>query len=682
MRPKASPSISFLYRNPLTLPNHNRTDLAILDGKSRSASLARVLSRVWGICPTDVPREALLRVVNLKGPIVIRLTNSISLRLSPRTTRLAVLGLSSFLAFGGTMLEVATAQSAPPPPGQGQDGGAGDGRQRDGGGRNNGNQDGGGRRGGGFGGGGGMGRMFGGGGFGGGPGGGGMRDLREQLDPDFIRRDVPVFVEQLKLDKMQTTVLETVMKDYETEFTTASTTVQTEITELGQKLFQTFFSQDMRDRMQQQMEQVRDELRQLREEKGGEIDDETRREFFRQRMEKFQQEAQAERKASGADTETKKVLTEMFEKVSAWMTQKEAMRARFVEGLKATLNDDQLTQWDAFDRFLRREKTLPKSRLSGEGTNLIFVLDELKLSDEEIAKLATQLDEYETSLDVALKARNEFLASSTPRLFKAVQEGDSKESTRIMERQFELRTAVRNVNDQYRQAIVNALGEGESARSFEKAALQNGYDRVYRASTAERAFAAALEMTDLDEAVRTAVVDLQSQFLSEMGMKNKEILAVLQKSEPDQQVAESTRFVTMMAAMVNGDMTAMGGPGGGPFGNRGPDAVRDAMDTRREIDDKYLERLKALLTEEQAAQLPQRQGRGGQGGGGGGMTRMLENLPENVRADVMKRFDKNSDGQLDEAERDEAFRAMRDEFGRGGPGGDGAGGRRNRNDGN
>jgi hypothetical protein len=608
--------------------------------------------------------------------------------------RLAALGLSSVLAFGSAWCETASArQSAPPPPagGQGGAGGNQEGGNRDGGGRG-GQRDGGGRRGGG------MGRMFGGfgGGPGGGPGGGGMRDLREQLDPDFVRRDVPIFVEQLKLDKVQTTVLETVMKDYETEFTTASSEVQTQITELGQQLFQSVISPQMRDRMQDQMQQVQDELRQLREEKGGELDEETRRQFFRDRMQKMQQEAMEERKTSGADAEMKKVLGQMFEKVNEWMTHKEAMRTRFVDGLKANLNDDQLTQWDAFDRFLRREKTLPKGRLSGESTNLFFVLDELKLPEEEFAKVQPQLDEYESSLDTALKSRNDYLASSAPKLFKSMQEGDSKEATRVMERQIELRTAVRNVNDQYRQSIVNALGETESAKKFEKAALENGYDRVYRASTAERAFAKALEFTDLDEGVRTSIVELQGQFLSEMGMKNREILAVVQKNEPTQQSADATRFVNMMASMINGDMGFMNGQGG-PFGDRGPDLVREALDTRREIDDKYIERLKALLTPEQFAELPRREQRGGQGGAGGGFTRMMENMPEEVRADLMKRFDKNSDGQLDETERGEAFRSMRDEFGRGGPGGGqgggpgggpgggqgGEGGRRgNRNDGN
>ncbi len=514
-----------------------------------------------------------------------------------------------------------------------------------------------------------MGRMFGGGGFGGGPGGGmggGMRDMREQLEPDFVRRDIPVFVRQLKLDDTQSTVLETLMKDYEEEFKTASTEVQTQFTELGQQLFSNVISPAMRDRMQEQMQRVQDDLRQLAEEKGGEIDEQTRRQFFRDRMQKMQQEAMAERKASGADAEMKKVLGTMFDKITAWMTHKDAMRTKFVDGLKASLNDDQLTQWDPFDRFLRREKTLPRGRLAGENTNLFFVLDELKLPGEDFAKIEPLLDDYEIRLDNALKSRNEFLASSTAKLFKAMQDGDSKDGTRIMERQFELRAAVRNVNDEFRNTMVSTLGDTESAKKLEKAALESGYDRIYRQTTTERAFAKALEFTDLEDGVRKSIVELQASYLSELGVKNRDILAILQKTEPDQQTADATRMVSMMAAAINGDMSFMSGPGG-PFGDRGPDKVREAMDSRQTLNDSYLERLRALLTPEQVAELPKREGRGG-----GGMARMLDNLPENVRADIMKRFDKNSDGQLDDNERNEAFRAMRDEFGGpGGPGGPG-----------
>jgi hypothetical protein len=567
-------------------------------------------------------------------------------------SRLAALGLASLLGLGDLAVAL---QSAPPtPPREGQEGGRGGDRGGD---RE------GGRRG--FGGGGGMGRMFGGGGGPGGGMGGGMRDLRESLEPDFARRDVPVFVKQLKLDDTQSMVLETLMKDYEDEFKVASTEVQESFTGLGQQLFANVMSPGMRDRMTEQFQRVQDDLRQLAEEKGGELDEETRRQFFRERMQQMQQEAMEERKASGADVEMKKLMGTMFDTLNQWLEKKEGMRTKFVDSMRASLNDDQLTQWDPFDRFLRREKTLPRGRLAGESINLFLLLDELQMPEDAFTKVEPQLDDYEMRLDAALRSRNDFLASSAPRLFKAMQEGDTKDAERIMARQIELRTAVRNINDEFRLTMVSALGESEWAGKLNEAALAAGYDRIYRATTTGRSFERALEFTDLTDEVRKSIVELQVAYLSEMGLRNRDILAILQRSEPERQTEEATRFVSMMAGVINGDMSFMGGRGGPFGGDRPEDPVREALDKRQEVSEGYLERLKNLLTPEQVAELPRREGRGG----GGGMARMLENMPEEARAELMKRYDKNGDGQLDEAEREEAFRGFREQFGGGGGGG-------------
>ncbi|MGA0174250.1 MAG: hypothetical protein ACO3NL_11505, partial [Phycisphaerales bacterium] len=50
--------------------------------------------------------------------------------------------------------------------------------------------------------------------------GGGMRDVRELMEPDFVRRDVPLFVSQLELDDTQSLVVETLMGDYENDYGT------------------------------------------------------------------------------------------------------------------------------------------------------------------------------------------------------------------------------------------------------------------------------------------------------------------------------------------------------------------------------------------------------------------------------------------------------------------------------
>ncbi len=65
-------------------------------------------------------------------------------------------------------------------------------------------------------------------------------------------------------------------------------------------------------------------------------------------------------------------------------------------------------------------------------------------------------------------------------------------------------------------------------------------------------------------------------------------------------------------------------------------------------------------------------------GGAGGVTRILESLPEAQRAEILAKVDTNKNGQIDDDERGEFFRAMRDAgvdvFGRGQGGGGGAGG--------
>lgn len=531
---------------------------------------------------------------------------------------------------------------------------------------------------------GGMGRQFGGGPGGGGPGAGGMQDIREQLEPDFIRRDVPIFVRQLQLDNVQAIVLETVMRDYEEEFGAASEEMQTALQDMGRQMFQSVMTPQMQDRFRGQMETVQQELRQLAEENGGQLDEEARRAFFRDRMQKMQEEIAAERRASGADVEMKRQMSAMFEKVNAWQSKKSAMRTNFVDSLKASLNDDQLVQWPAFERFLTREKTLPRSRLGGEGTNLFLVVDQLGLNDEEFGKIERLLDEYEIRLDNALKSRNDYLASSSARLFKALEQGDTTEATRIFERQTALRAAVRDVNEEYRVSMVAALGEAEAARRLDKAVLEEGFERIYRPTLAERAFEAALAFDGLDPSVSQSIVELQAAYLAELASRNSSLLATMKREEPGQQATESSRFVGFVTAAMNGDFSALGGMGGGPFGGQGrggnPDPIRAAFEQRNELSESYLTRLRALLTPEQVAELPRRD-RGGMAGGGG-MARMMEGMPEAQRAEMLRRFDRNGNGEIDGDERGEFFRTIRDEGalggggqgGRGGQGGAGRGG--------
>ncbi|MFM1803578.1 MAG: hypothetical protein RL136_457 [Planctomycetota bacterium] len=587
-------------------------------------------------------------------------------------TKFATVTLRTALVAAATLIaseSIVLAQAEPP---SGQRGGQNGGRGGQNGGR--GGQNGGGQNGGGFG------RMFGGQNGGGNMRGGmgGLRDLREALEADFMRRDVPIFVRQLSLTEDQSGVLETLFVDYEATFQPESEAIQASMMDIGRNMMQSVMSPERREQMQQMRERMQDEMRQL-EEANGPMDDDARRAFFRERMQKAVEEFAQQSQASGLDAELKGAIGELLEKLEQWQSRKAQLRTNFTEGLKVVLDDDQLALWPAFERFLNREKTLPRGRISGESLNLFFVVDEMRMPPEDFARIEPLFDDYETRLDNALKARNAYLEESMPRIMKAVQSQDSGDAERIFRRQADLRAAVRDVNDEFRKAMVNALGDTEWARALDKQVLETGWDRFFRPTNTDRMFEEAMKLEDLDPAVLQSVRDLYASYRTELSPMNNRLKDLARTEEPSQIVRDGERMVTMMSQGIAG-MARGFGPGGG--NDAGEDPMRKVFDERNDLGERYEERLKALLTPEQFEKLPRgrggRGGRGGAGGAGGNFdpNAFLDRMPEEQRKQFMEAVDKNKNGTIDEDERDGIRDYMRQQFGnmRGGQGGGAAGG--------
>ncbi|MFM8698565.1 MAG: hypothetical protein ACKOF7_07865, partial [Phycisphaerales bacterium] len=547
------------------------------------------------------------------------------------------------------------------PRGQGgQDGGGGGGRGRGG-------QDGGGGGGGRGGQGGGMGRgMFG--GMGMGRGMGIQNQFRESFEPDFVRRDIPFFKQQLTLEEPQMIVVEQLMRDYEDAFEPAREDMMGQMQSLGQQMMAPMMGPEMQERWRGTMQKAREQMEQMAAEKGGELTPEERQAFFRDQMEKMGEEVRTELKSSGAFDQMRASLGEMVTDFNKWQETKARMRKSFVDGMQASLSEGQMQKWPAFERFLAREKTLPRSTISGEGVNLFFVLDEAGLSKETFAKLQPIMDEYELQLDAALKARNDFLAGNEAKYLQSIQSGDQDAARRFATRAMDLREGVRKVNDTYREQICAQLEPADAAR-VRAAALAAGFERVYGPNRMQRAFEAALGLEGLDATVADAIRTLQTQYGNEISPLNDRIAQEIRKEEPTRQVDEMVRVVGFMTGDVPmGQMFRRGG------GNEGT-ASGKLLDERGEINDTYMTRLEQLLTPEQREQLP----RGGQGGGAmfGGGPITLSEMPEQAR-ERMKEFDKNNDGTIDEKEREAMIAAFRERgggmFGGGGGGGGQGGG--------
>ena len=497
----------------------------------------------------------------------------------------------------------------------------------------------------------------------GGMGMGGMREIRELLEPDFARRDVPLFAEQLQLDEGQRAIIESLIEDYADSFGEGSEMVQADLQDLGRAMMQSFMGGggmgDMRERMRDRAQSVRDEIEEIQEANGQEMSQEERRDLWRERMQEAGQDMMQESVESGAMDEARGVMGEMLDILEEWVADRQRLKGEFVGNVEIQLSDDQLVLWPAFERFLVREKSLPRARLSGEGVNLFAVLDDAGLSDAAFDSVDAMLDEYEIQLHQALVNRDAYLLSSAPRLYKAMRDGDVDAATKVLKQQVQYREAVRNVNDNFRQQFADVITDENEKYMLNMAFLEEAYERIYRPTFGQRSFDAAREIEGLDTDVLEAVFTLEAAFLGELLAKNTSLVSALRKSEGDDQVSQGTRMVSMMSGDFSGGMPW----GGGRRDRDEDDPYRDGMEDRERIDERYVEQLRALLTPEQQEALPT-QGRGGRGGGGwgGGMS-------EEQRAEFMKRFDKDGDGELSDEER----RSMIEEF-RGGRGG-GEGGR-------
>jgi len=500
---------------------------------------------------------------------------------------------------------------------------------------------------------------------------GGMREIRELLEPDFSRRDMPLFVEQLNLGDGQRAIVEALLDDYDDSFGTGSEAVQGDLMDLGRSMMQSFMGGgamgNMRERMGERMRDIRAELEEM-EANGEELNEEERRDFFRGRMEGMQQEMMDEAMDSGAFDEARGVMTEMLDILEDWVAERTRLHDTFVADVEIQLDDDQMVLWPAFDRFLTREKSLPRGRLSGEGVNLFLVLDESELSDATFDALGEMLDEYELALHQALTVRDDYLLSSAPKLFKAMRDGDTDDAERVLKQQVRYREAVRDINDRFREMFLEVVADQMERTRLNNAILEESYERIYQPTWANRAFDSALEIEGLGEDTNNAILALQSTFLAEMATRNRALMIELRKSEGDRQVADGKRMVQVMAGDFSGGMPWGRGSRGGRGGGE-DDRYREGMDEREEAEERYVEQLRGMLTPEQQEALPERRGRGGRGGGWGGM-----GMSEERRAEFMKRFDTDGDGELSDEERQKMIETFRNGGGRGGEGG-GEGGR-------
>ncbi len=288
----------------------------------------------------------------------------------------------------------------------------------------------------------------------------------------------------------------------------------------------------------------------------------------------------------------KKRLAELAEQAKDFSRAKDALKHQFISDVQTQLASDQLQQWPSLDRALVRRKTLPMGRLDGERTDLLRLAERVRLADE-LDEIAEVLEAYEVELHQALVRRNEFLETANADIDKAMLAGKADDAIGIADRAASLRVAVRGVNERYADAIAQRLGEPKGPE-FRSVAQKAFFPRVYGRTRAMRTFAEARELEALDGGVRTAIDQLETAYLQELGPINEQIRQTIETHQPKEPRLGLEDLRSMMEGTAGLTL----------FGHAGNDPIREAMQKRSALDEGYMKQLFALLPAEQIEKLP------------------------------------------------------------------------------
>ncbi len=301
--------------------------------------------------------------------------------------------------------------------------------------------------------------------------------------PDFLPRDLPVFVDSLGLEEWQRPILEALLEDYGTNFATAA------------------------DGVRSSMGQLKD---------------------------------------VAANTDPNKIVELITKPLITWGAEKKALRADFLESVKSQLSDVQAESWPRLERALRREKALPNGELSGESLNLVMIARETDASPLVAENARPAIEEYEIKLDAALEAREAELEAAIGAQLAAMVPNDPKKLLTISERTMRTRVAVRAVQDASLLAIRDALG-AEYGPGFEKRALRRAFPQVYGPDPVTPLFEAANALPDLTPEQKTKLAELRARFDTDHGALQSRYADVIRTTEPNEPRRRASALEQKMA---------------------------------------------------------------------------------------------------------------------------------------
>lgn len=296
---------------------------------------------------------------------------------------------------------------------------------------------------------------------------GGKAGFSEAFKPDLLPRDMTMIVETLKLEDWQRPIVQSLLQDYQDSFKTGTDALKEKMVESA------------------------------KQQKNG-----------------------------GA-----KNMRGLLEPIQNWLPEKARLFEDLMSSIQSQLGPNQKERWPKFERAVRRARSLDDSDLSGEGVDLIAILQQMQLQPTIWEAAQSAVDQYEIALDAALIARDAQITALLPKFSDAMENMDLQTGGNLQSQIMVVRVVVRDLQDDAIEKITLALPV-PYAQDFRTRALSQGYREVFQSDPLSNFFAAVLNLNDLTAEQKTAIQSAQTTWDGAFSALQLKMLDTTRSEEP------------------------------------------------------------------------------------------------------------------------------------------------------
>lgn len=269
---------------------------------------------------------------------------------------------------------------------------------------------------------------------------------------------------------------------------------------------------------------------------------------------------------------------------------KEAMdKARKIEksyfdDLKALLTPEQEAKFNLVEYHRRRETWLRIGLRSGQGVDLIETLEKNKIDPKSNPELNEAVNTYMENVDKLLRPVEGMLEEAMTKMFDKMGKGDFMTMADAFAPMDDQAKKIRDLNRDTARRIMPLLKD-KDRDVVDLDIKRRSFPRIYKESNPERAMTAALKLEDATADQKDAIKTLQESYKRDADVANDKWAA----AQEDKEEKKGGKVKMMMNMWQE---------------QGGEDDAAKAKKAREELDSKTIDKLKAILKEEQRSKLP------------------------------------------------------------------------------